>query len=42
MVFHFHIHLITRYKDDQQNLTWKQHTYDDTVMDEIEKTLKEV
>ena len=41
-VFHFHIHLIPRYKDDQQNLTWKQHTYDDTVMDEIEKTLKEV
>lgn len=41
-VFHFHIHLIPRYKDDQQNLTWEQHTYDDATMDEIEKILKEV
>ena len=41
-VFHFHIHLIPRYKDDQQNLTWEQHTYEDATMDEIEKILKEV
>ena len=41
-VFHFHIHLIPRYKDDQQNLTWEQHTYEDAAMDEIEKILKEV
>ena len=37
-VFHFHIHLIPRYKDDQQNLTWEQ----DATMDEIERILKEV
>lgn len=41
-VFHFHIHLIPRYKDDQQNLTWEQHTYEDATMDEIERILKEV
>ena len=38
-VFHFHIHLIPRYKDDQQNLTWEQHTYEDATMDEIERIL---
>jgi histidine triad (HIT) family protein len=26
-VFHFHIHLIPRYKDDQVNITWKQGKY---------------
>ena len=41
-VFHFHVHLIPRYKDDQQNLTWEQHTYEDATMDEIERILKEV
>ena len=40
-VFHFHIHLIPRYKDDHQDLTWTQHSYDDSTMDEIEKTLRE-
>ena len=40
-VFHFHIHLIPRYKDDHQDLTWKQHSYDDATMDEIEKALRE-
>ena len=35
-VFHFHIHLIPRYKDDQQNLTWEQHNYEDDTMDEID------
>ena len=40
-VFHFHIHLIPRYKDDHQDLTWTQHSYDDATMDEIEKTLRE-
>lgn len=25
-VFHFHTHLIPRYKDDEVDMTWKQHT----------------
>ena len=42
-VFHFHLHLIPRYKEDDNTgvITWKQHSYDDERMDEIQKKLSE-
>lgn len=43
-VFHFHLHLIPRYKDDDNAgvITWKQHSYDESTMDAIQKKLSEV
>lgn len=40
-VFHFHIHLIPRYREDGQELTMEQHAYPDEEMDRIEQTLKQ-
>ena len=42
-VFHFHLHLIPRYKEDDNTgvIAWKQHSYDDEKMDEIQKNLSE-
>jgi histidine triad (HIT) family protein len=34
-VFHFHIHLIPRYKDDDAVITWKPGTLTDEVKEEI-------
>ncbi|HAU86450.1 MAG TPA: HIT family protein [Lachnospiraceae bacterium] len=34
-VFHLHIHVIPRYKDDNMGLTWKQGEADPEVLDEI-------
>lgn len=34
-VFHFHIHLIPRYKDDNVNIKWECGTLTDTVKEEI-------
>lgn len=39
-VFHFHVHLIPRYKNDGQNLTMEQHTYSEEEMDALEQNLK--
>ena len=36
-VFHFHMHLIPRYKDDDVDVTWKQHTS----IDEEQKMISE-
>ena len=36
-VFHFHIHLIPRYEDDQVGLTWKPGTLTEEVREEIVK-----
>lgn len=40
-VFHLHVHVIPRYKDDTVNITWKQHDdFDlDKVFEEIKKEL---
>ncbi len=40
-VFHFHMHLIPRYKDDQVGLTWKPGTLTDDVKQEILEKIKE-
>ena len=42
-VFHFHLHLIPRYKEDDNTgvIAWKQHSYGDEKMDEIQKKLSE-
>lgn len=40
-VFHFHIHLIPRYKDDFQKIGWEPRKFLDEVMDEIQQTIKE-
>ena len=42
-VFHFHLHLIPRYKNDDNTgvITWKQNSYDDDTMDAIQKKLSE-
>ncbi len=34
-VFHLHIHVIPRFKEDKLGLTWVQGKADDTVLDEI-------
>lgn len=39
-VFHFHMHLIPRYRGDQVNVTWKPGTLTDEVRDEIIEKLK--
>lgn len=39
-VFHFHMHLIPRYKGDKVNVTWKPGTLTDEVRDEIIEKLK--
>lgn len=39
-VFHFHIHLIPRYKDDRVGLTWAPGNLTDDVRDEIVKKVK--
>ena len=39
-VFHFHMHLISRYEGDQVNVTWKPGTLTDEVRDEIIGKLK--
>lgn len=40
-VFHFHMHLIPRYKDDQVGLTWKPGILTDDVKKEILENIKE-
>lgn len=43
-VFHFHIHLIPRYKEDEVRFEWKENTYQDgeavEIVDSIRKRLK--
>lgn len=39
-VFHFHIHLIPRYKDDQVGLTWEQGVLTDEIKEEIMSKVK--
>lgn len=39
-VFHFHMHLIPRYKDDQVGLTWTPGTLTDEVKQEILEKMK--
>lgn len=38
-VFHFHVHVIPRYKQDDCNITWKQSTYEDGEASEIAKKI---
>lgn len=38
-VFHFHIHVIPRFKDDNISITWKQNTFEDEVQKQIAKEL---
>ena len=38
-VFHFHIHLIPRYLDDEQGAFWEPRHYSDEVLDEIRSQL---
>nr|WP_294464232.1 HIT family protein [uncultured Sellimonas sp.] len=40
-VFHFHMHLIPRYKDDQVGLGWKMGTLDEKEKEEILKKVGE-
>ena len=40
-VFHFHIHLIPRYKEDQVNITWKQGSLTEEVKAEILSKMNE-
>lgn len=40
-VFHFHIHLIPRYKDDHVGLTWEQGTLGEEVKEEILSKIQE-
>lgn len=40
-VFHFHLHMIPRYKEDGAGLTWKQHELTDADRDELVKKLAE-
>lgn len=39
-VFHFHMHLIPRYKDDQVGLTWTPGTLTDEIKQEILEKMK--
>lgn len=39
-VFHFHMHLIPRYKDDDVDVTWKQHTSIDEEQKKISEQIK--
>ena len=40
-VFHFHMHLIPRYKGDEVGLTWKAGELSDEVRDEILKKVRD-
>lgn len=40
-VFHFHIHLIPRYKEDQVNITWEQGSLTEEVKAEILSKMNE-
>lgn len=42
-VFHFHLHLIPRYKDDKnrEKLSWNHESFTDEQMDEIQKLLQQ-
>ncbi|MCR5295108.1 MAG: HIT family protein [Lachnospiraceae bacterium] len=40
-VFHFHIHLIPRYKDDGQHILWKPGVLTDEVREEVLKKVSE-
>jgi histidine triad (HIT) family protein len=40
-VFHFHIHLIPRYKEDHVNITWKQGSLTEEVKAEILSKMNE-
>ena len=39
-VFHFHMHLIPRYKDDDVTITWKQGNLPDDIKEEILSKMK--
>jgi histidine triad (HIT) family protein len=38
-VFHFHMHLIPRYRDDHANILWKPQEISDTYMEETRKEI---
>ncbi|MDD6037854.1 MAG: HIT family protein [bacterium] len=39
-VFHYHMHLIPRYKGEEDMLHWKPNSFDDAIMDGIAKKLE--
>ena len=40
-VFHFHMHIIPRYKNDTVNVTWKQNEADASVIEDIKSKVSE-
>jgi histidine triad (HIT) family protein len=38
-VFHYHMHLIPRYKGGQEMILWKANSYSDAEMDELAEKL---
>lgn len=38
-VFHFHMHLIPRYRDDHQNINWDKLSISDEELDDIKNTI---
>lgn len=40
-IFHFHLHLIPRYKDDGQNILWKPGTVSGEELDAVRKQITE-
>ena len=41
-VFHFHMHIIPRYKGDTANIKWVQNEVDQAVVDEIINKAKDL
>ncbi len=39
-VFHFHMHLIPRYKDDKVNVGWEPGSIDENGIDELKKLIE--
>lgn len=39
-VFHYHMHLIPRYKDGNEMILWKANQFSDAEMDELAEKLK--
>lgn len=39
-VFHYHMHLIPRYKDEKKIILWEENSYSDEVMNELAEKLE--
>ena len=39
-VYHFHMHLIPRYEDDDVTIGWKEHSTEDIDMDQLRQDIK--